>query len=86
LGLTRNYLNYTKRQTVMNPYLSQEYSRAHRQDLLAESSQRRTYRQVARFGRAARRAQRAEQRARAAELRLRHAIAAAPQPHLLPRG
>jgi hypothetical protein len=86
LGLTRNYLNYTKRQTVMNPYLSQEYSRAHRQDLLAESSQRRTSRQVARFGRAARRAQRAEQRARAAELRLRHAIAAAPQPHLLPRG
>ena len=66
MGLTRNYLNYTKRQTVMNPYLSQEYSRAHRQDLHAESSQRRTYRQVARFGRAARRAQRAEQRARRA--------------------
>lgn len=86
MGLTRNYLNYTKRQTVMNPYLSQEYSRAHRQDLLAESSQRGTNRQVARFARAARRAQRAEQRARAAELRLRHAIAAAPQPHLLPRG
>ena len=50
------------------------------------SSQRLAYRQVARFTRAARRAQRAEQRARAAELRLRHAIAAAPQPHLLPRG
>jgi hypothetical protein len=70
----------------MNPYLSQEYSRAHRQDLLAESSRRLTNRQVARFARAARRAQRAEQRARAAELRLRHAIAAAPQSHLLLRG
>jgi hypothetical protein len=70
----------------MNPYLSQEYSRARRQDVLAESSQRRAARQVARFARAARRAQRAEQRARAAELRLRHAIAAAPQPHLLLRG
>jgi hypothetical protein len=71
---------------MMNPYLSQEYSREHRQDLLAESSQQRRFRQVTRFTRAARRAQRAEQRARAAELRLRHAIAAAPEPHLLPRG
>jgi len=68
---------------VTNPYISQEYSRAHRQDLLAATSQRRTGRQIARFARAARRAQRAEQRARAAELRLRHAIAAAPQPDLL---
>ena len=79
-------MNHTKRQLVMIPYLSQEYGRAHRQDLLAESSQRRAGRQVARFARAARRAQRAEQRARAAELRLGHAIAAAPQPHLLLRG
>lgn len=71
---------------MINPYISQEYSRAHRQDRLADSSQRRTVRQVARFARAARRAQRAEQRARAAELRLRHAIAAAPQPHLMLRG
>jgi hypothetical protein len=71
---------------VIDPYLSQEYSRAHHQDLLAESSQRRTHRQIARFARAARRAQRAERRARTAELRLRHAIAAAPQPHLLLRG
>jgi hypothetical protein len=71
---------------MINPYLSQEYSRAHRQDQLAVSSQRRNVRQVARFARAARRAQRAEQRARAAELRLRHAIAAAPQPHVLLRG
>jgi hypothetical protein len=70
----------------MNPYLSQEYSRQRRQDLLAESSQQQTFRQVARFARAGRRAQRAEQRARAAELRLRHALAAAPQPDLLPRG
>ena len=79
-------MDYTQRQTVMNPYLSQEYSREHCRDLLAGSSQQQTFRQVARFARAARRAQRAEQRARAAELRLRHAIAAAPQPHLLPRG
>ena len=79
-------MSHTKRQTVMNTHLSQEYSRAHRQDLLAESSQRRAVRQVGRFARAARRAQRAEQRARAAELRLRHAIAAAPQPDLLLRG
>jgi hypothetical protein len=70
----------------MIPYLSQEYGRARHQDLLAKSSQRRVYRQVARFARAAQRTQRAEQRARAAELRLRHAIAPAPQPHLLPRG
>jgi len=69
----------------MNTYLSHEYSRAQRQDLLAKSSQRRAVRQVARFARAARRAQRAEQRARAAELRLGRAIAAAPQPHLLLR-
>jgi hypothetical protein len=73
-------LTDTKRQTEMNPYLSQEYSRARRQDVLAESSQRRAARQVARFARAARRAQRAEQCARAAELRLRHAIAAAAGP------
>ena len=79
-------MNYTTRQTVMNTYLSQEYSHARRQDLLAKSSRRRTVRQVARFARAARRTQRAEQRARAAELRLRHAIAAAPHPHLLMRG
>ena len=79
-------MNYTKRQTVMNTYLSHDYSHARRQDLLATASRRRTVRQVARFARAARRAQRAEQRARAAELRLRHAIAAAPQPHLLLRG
>jgi len=79
-------VSYTKRQTVMNTYLSHEYSHARRQDLLAESSRRRTVRQVARFARAARRAQWAEQRARAAELRLRHAIAATPQQHLLLRG
>ena len=79
-------MNYTKRQTVMNTYLSHEYSHARRQDLLAQSSRRRTARQVARFARAARRPQRAEQRARTAELRLRHAMAAAPQPHLLLRG
>jgi hypothetical protein len=71
---------------MLNPYISQEYSREHRHDLLADSSQQRAYRQVARFSRAARRAQRAEQRARAAEVRLRNAIAASPQPHLLPRG
>jgi hypothetical protein len=71
---------------MLNPYISQEYSRERRQNMLARSSQQRALRQVTRFSRAARRAQRAEQRARAAELRLRHAIAAAPQPHLLPRG
>jgi hypothetical protein len=49
---------------MLNPYLSLEYSREHRQDLLAESSQQLASRQVARFARAARRAQRAEQRAR----------------------
>lgn len=81
-----NDANDAKRQTMLNPYLSQEYSREHRHDLLAESRQQRASRQVARFTRAARRAQRAERRARAAELRLRHAIAAASQPHLLPRG
>jgi hypothetical protein len=71
---------------MLNPYISQEYGRERRQDMLAVSSQRRAYRQVARFTRAARRARRAEQRARAAEQRLRHAIAAAAQPHLVPRG
>jgi len=71
---------------MLNEYLSQEYSRERRNDMLAASSRKRAARQVARFTRAARRAQRAEQRARAAEVRLRHAIAASPQPHLLPRG
>ena len=71
---------------MLNPYISQEYSRERRADMLARSSQQQAFRQVARFTRAARRARRAEQRARSAELRLRHAIAAAPQPHLLPRG
>ena len=71
---------------MVNPYLSQEYSNEHRQDLLAVAGRYQASRPVARATRAARRAQRAERRAREAELRLRHAIAVAPQPHFDLRG
>ena len=70
----------------MNPYLSLEYSREHRRDLLAGSSQQSSYRQVGRLIRIARRAARAEQRARQAEQRLRYAIAVSPHARLDARG
>jgi hypothetical protein len=70
----------------MNPNLSLEYSTAVRQELLAESTQLNSHRQVARLIRAARRAERARLRAGLAEQRLRHAIAVGPAARLDARG